>query len=177
MRTVNEIIDFIKAKNTTPDGFLYNDDRNHVELLIFQLRYDEDVVYAMIVDSIDYTMHKLLNQSNGEYSSVHRLTSCSLADNYYCRSSIVITNKRVILARREEGLFKYNDKILAMEIDEGTIVTSNLGFMSGSVIINNKSNEQFSIQVSKKNTDTFFEMISNAIQVVLTKNNNHIRHL
>ena len=60
-------------------------------------------------------------------------------------------------------------KIKAINIDDGTDVTSSdFGIMSGRIIINTK-NEQCSFEVGKNNASKIFAMISNAIQDILEK--------
>ena len=153
MRTVNEIIDFIRTNKATPmDVFIekgYDNNRHQVEFLITQLRNDEDVVCAMFVSTVYDGSKVVVNGSGG-------------------LGALFVTNKRIIYGRKA-GFLLGGTIIKAINIDDSTDVTSsNFGIMSGRVIINTK-NENCSFEVGKKNASNIFAMISNAIQDVLEK--------
>ena len=153
MRTVNEIVDFIRSNKATPmDVFMekgYDNNRHQVEFLITQLRNDEDVVCAMFVSTVYDGKKVVVNGSGG-------------------LGALFVTNKRIIYGRKAGFLFG-GTIIKAINIDDSTDVTSSdFGLMSGRVVINTK-NENCSFEVGKKNASKIFAMISNAIQDVLEK--------
>ena len=153
MRTANEIIDFIRTNKATPMDFFvekgYDNNRPQVEFLITQLRNDEDVVCAMFIGTVYDGKTVVVNGAGG-------------------LGALFVTNKRIIYGRKA-GLLMGGTKIKAINIDDGTDVTSSdFGIMSGRIIINTK-NEQCSFEVGKNNASKIFAMISNAIQDILEK--------
>lgn len=154
MRTVDEIIDFMRANKATPmDVFMeqgYTNYRNQVEFLITQLRNDEDVVCAMFVGTVYDGARVVINGSGG-------------------MGALFVTNKRIVYGRKA-GLLFGGTIMKSITIDESTDVTSSdFGIMSGRVVINTKT-ENCSFEVGRKNTSNIFAMISNAIQDILEKN-------
>ena len=151
MKTVNEIINYIRENKATPmDVFIekgYDNNRHQVEFLLTQLRNDEDVVCAMFISTV-YDGSKVVIDGSGGLGA------------------LFVTNKRIIYGRKA-GFFMGGTIIKAINIDDGTDVSSSdFGIMSGRVIINTK-NENCSFEVGKKNASAIFAMINNAIQDVL----------
>jgi len=125
----------------------YDNNRHQVEFLLTQLRNDEDVVCAMFVSTVYDGSKVVINGSGG-------------------LGALFVTNKRIIYGRKA-GFFMGGTIIKAINIDDGTDVSSSdFGIMSGRVIINTK-NENCSFEVGKKNASAIFAMINNAIQDVL----------
>ena len=153
MRTVNEIINFIRTNKATPmDVFVekgYDNYRNQIEFLITQLRNDEDVVYAMFVGTVYDSKKIVINAAGG-------------------LGALFVTNKRIIYGRKA-GFLMGGTIIKALNIDDGTdVCSSDFGITSGRIVINTK-NEKCSFEVGKKVASNIFAMISNAIQDILEK--------
>ena len=153
MRTVDEIINFIRTNKATPmDVFIekgYANYRNQVEFMTTQLRNDEDVVYAMFIGTVYDGKSVVINGAGG-------------------LGALFITNKRIVYGRKA-GLLMGGTRIKSINIDEGTDVSSSdFGIMSGRIIINTR-NEQCSFEVGKKVASNIFGMVNNAIQDVLEK--------